>query len=150
MPEDKLPFNLHRFLDAQADVYEQARSELAAGKKRSHWMWFIFPQIRGLGSSPTAQYFAISELDEAVAYLNHPVLGARLRECTQLVSAVQGKSVSEIFGYPDDLKFHSSVTLFEQAATRRNPAADRDDRVFQDALSKYFAGRGDSATLSRL
>ena len=151
MPKDDtpLPFDLQRFLDAQADVYEQARSELAAGKKRSHWMWFIFPQIRGLGSSPTAQYFAISELDEAVAYLNHPILGARLRECTQLVNAVQGRSVSEIFGYPDDLKFHSSVTLFAQAATRGNPAGARDDQVFQDALAKYFAGKGDQATLNR-
>src|SRR5271155_3045033 len=132
MPEDKLPFNLHRFLDAQADVFEQARSELAAGKKRSHWMWFIFPQIRGLGSSPTAQHFAISGLGEAVAYLNHPILGARLRECTELVNAVQGRSVSEIFGYPGDLKFHSSVTLFAQAVTRGNLATDLNGRVFQD------------------
>jgi len=150
MPEDDLPFNLQRFLDAQADAYEQARSELAAGKKRSHWMWFIFPQIRGLGSSPTAQHFAISRLDEAVAYLNHPILGPRLRECTQLVNAIQGESVSEIFGYPDDLKFHSSVTLFAEAAVRGNPARDRGDRVFEDALAKYFAGKGDAATLNRL
>jgi len=149
MPEDALPFNLQRFLDAQAGIYEQARSELAAGEKRSHWMWFIFPQIRGLGSSPTAQHFAISGLDEAIAYLSHPILGVRLRECAALVSAVQGRSVSEIFGYPDDLKFHSSVTLFSEAAIRRDPAPDRGDRVFQDALAKYFAGKSDQATLNR-
>jgi len=148
--DNQLPFNLRRFLDAQANAYEQARSELAAGKKQSHWMWFIFPQIHGLGSSPMAQHFAISGLDEAVAYLNHDLLGARLRECTRLVNAVEGRSVSEIFGYPDDLKFHSSVTLFAEAGTRGNPAHGGDDQVFQDALAKYFVGKADQATLSRL
>jgi uncharacterized protein (DUF1810 family) len=112
-------------------------------------MWFIFPQIHGLGSSPTARRFAISGLDEAIAYLNHPVLGARLRECTGLVLAIAEKSVSEVFGYPDDLKFHSSVTLFAETA-RRNPTANGDDHVFQDVLIKYFGGEPDRATLVRL
>ena len=142
-----LTHDLQRFLDAQASVYEQARSELASGQKRSHWMWFIFPQIRGLGSSPTAQRFAISGLDEAVAYFSHPVLGARLRECTALVNALQGRSLGEVFGYPDDLKFHSSITLFA-AADKGSPNEDK--RVFRDALAKYFEGRPDQATLDLL
>ncbi len=141
-------YDLQRFLDAQASVYEEARSEVAAGHKRNHWMWFIFPQIRGLGSSPTAQSFAISNLDEAIAYLEHPVLGARLRECTALVNAIEGKSLSEVFGYPDDLKFHSSITLFTRAAENGTPQSD--NRVFCDALAKYFAGEPDQATLDRL
>jgi len=116
MPTDD-PHNLRRFLDAQASTYTQACSELAAGQKRSHWMWFIFPQIRGLGSSPTAQRFAIVSFEEAAAYLTHPVLGSRLRECTNLANAIEGRSIEAIFGYPDDLKFHSSVTLFGQAAS---------------------------------
>jgi uncharacterized protein (DUF1810 family) len=140
--------DLQRFLDAQASVYEQARSELAAGQKRSHWMWLIFPQIRGLGSSPTAQRFAISGLDEAIAYLNYPVLGARLRECTALVNGLQGRSLGEVFGYPDDLKFHSSITLFAASVDKGSP--NDDDRVFRDALSKYFEGRPDQATLDLL
>lgn len=143
-----MTYDLERFLDAQASVYEQARSELAGGQKRSHWMWFIFPQIRGLGSSPTAQRFAISGLDEAVAYLNHPVLGARLRECTALVNAIQGKPLSEVFGYPDDLKFHSSVTLFAAAAEKDSPNGD--NQVFRDSLASYFGGKADQATLDRL
>ena len=142
-------FDLERFVEAQAPIYEQVRQELSSGRKQSHWMWFIFPQIHGLGSSPTARRFAISGLDEAIAYLNHPVLGARLRECTGLVLAIEEKSVSEVFGYPDDLKFHSSVTLFAETA-RRNPTANRDDHVFQDVLTKYFGGEPDRATLVRL
>jgi uncharacterized protein (DUF1810 family) len=140
-------YDLQRFLDAQASVYEEARSELAAGHKRGHWMWFIFPQIRGLGSSPTAQHFAISNLDEAIAYLEHPVLGARLRECTALVNAIEGKSLSEVFGYPDDLKFHSSVTLF---AAAEKFAEFGHNEVFRNALAKYFAAKPDQATLDRL
>ncbi len=140
--------DLQCFLDAQASVYEQARSELASGQKRSHWMWFIFPQIRGLGSSPNAQRFAISSLGEAVAYLNHPVLGARLRECTSLVNAIQGKSLSEVFGYPDDLKFHSSITLFAAATDKGSP--NEDTRVFRDALAKYFQNKPDQTTLDRI
>ena len=134
-------FGLQRFVDAQAGVYEQARDELREGRKRSHWMWFIFPQISGLGSSPTAVRFAISSLAEARAYLEHAVLGPRLRECTGLVLAA-GRSVDEIFGYPDDLKFHSSMTLFAEAGV--------ENRVFVDALEKYFGGEPDGATLKRL
>jgi uncharacterized protein (DUF1810 family) len=139
------PYDLQRFVDAQASCFAQVRSELAAGQKRSHWMWFVFPQIRGLGSSPMALQFAISGLDEARAYLMHPVLGSRLRDCTALVNAVEGRSISDIFGYPDDLKFHSSVTLFRRAASN-----NFDDQVFAAALAKYFAGVPDQATMDRL
>jgi uncharacterized protein (DUF1810 family) len=143
-------FHLQRFVDAQAACFAQVRSELAAGQKRSHWMWFVFPQIRGLGSSPIAQRFAISGLDEAVAYLAHPVLGPRLRECTALVNAVDGRSIGDIFGYPDDLKFRSSVTLFARAVSH-SPSHDRpDNQVFGEALAKYFDGVPDQATLDRL
>jgi uncharacterized protein (DUF1810 family) len=141
--------DLERFVEAQALIYEQVRQELSAGQKRSHWMWFIFPQIHGLGSSPTARRFAISGLDEAIAYLGHPVLGVRLRECTGLVFAVEGRPVSEVFDYPDDLKFHSSLTLFAEAV-RRSSKANGDDHVFEDALGKYFGGEPDRATLLRL
>jgi len=134
-------FGLQRFVDAQAGVYEQVCRELREGRKRSHWMWFIFPQIKGLGSSPTAVRFAISSLAEARAYLEHAVLGPRLRECTGLV-LVADRSVDEIFGYPDDLKFHSSMTLFARAGV--------ENRVFVDALEKYFGGEADGATLKRL
>jgi uncharacterized protein (DUF1810 family) len=142
-------FDLERFVEAQAPIFEQVRRELASGQKRSHWMWFIFPQIQGLGSSPTARHFAISGIDEAIAYLNHPVLGARLRECARLVNAVEGRSVSEIFGYPDDLKFHSSATLFAEAV-KRKPVVDSDNQMFEKLLAKYFNGEPDSATLNRL
>ena len=141
MPQDD-PFHLQRFLDAQADVYETARAELAAGQKRSHWMWFIFPQIAGLGSSPMAQRYAINDLAEARAYLQHPTLGPRLIDCTTLVNQAN-KPVSAIFGYTDDLKFHSSVTLFAQAS-------DVTPNVFSDALEKHFSGKPDPGTLSRL
>ena len=140
------PFHLQRFLDAQQSTYTQARSELTAGQKRSHWMWFIFPQIQGLGSSPTAQRFAIADRAEAVAFLEHPLLGARLRECTALVNAINGSSVSEIFGYPDDLKFHSSMTLFASVA----PGLATENQIFSEALTKYFHGQLDKATLARL
>lgn len=137
------PFHLQRFVDAQRTVYSQAREELAAARKESHWMWFIFPQIHGLGSSSMAQCYAITGMAEASAYLAHPVLGPRLRECTALVHAVEGRTVSEIFGYPDDLKFHSSMTLFAQAESDA-------DNVFSAALAKYFAGRKDAGTLRQL
>jgi uncharacterized protein (DUF1810 family) len=140
LPND--PFHLQRFVDAQADTYAQARAELAAGQKRSHWMWFIFPQIAGLGSSPMAQRYAIGDLAEARAYLQHPVLGPRLIECTSLVLQAK-KSVPAIFPYPDDLKFHSSVTLFAQAA-------GGSQSVFADALGQCFDGQPDKATLSHL
>ena len=136
------PFDLQRFVDAQDSCYAQVCSELAAGKKHSHWMWFVFPQIQGLGSSGMAQRFAISGMEEARAYLDHPVLGTRLRECTALVNAVAGRSVGDIFGYPDDLKFRSSVTLFARAA--------KEPGVFEEALRKYFNGAPDQGTLERL
>ena len=106
------PYNLQRFVEAQNPVIDQVRGELRAGCKRSHWMWFVFPQISGLGASPMAKRYAIASLAEAKAYLQHPVLGARLRECTQLVTETEGRTIEEIFGHPDDLKFRSSITLF--------------------------------------
>src|ERR1700676_1868831 len=127
------PFELERFVKAQAGSYELALDEIRRGAKRGHWMWFIFPQLEGLGSSPMAQRFAISGIEEVKAYLAHPVLGDRLRDCTPLVNAVSGRSVEDIFGYPDDLKFHSSVTLFAQASHPEN-------NVFSEALKKYFNG----------
>jgi uncharacterized protein (DUF1810 family) len=136
------PYNLQRFLDAQDPVYDSVCAELREGEKRSHWMWFIFPQIKGLGHSPMANKFAISSQQEAEAYLGHPVLNARLRECARLVNLVDGKSIAEILGYPDDLKFRSSMTLFAYAT--------RDDQVFKDALKKYFRGEFDRPTLSIL
>jgi uncharacterized protein (DUF1810 family) len=136
------PHNLQRFIDAQHPIYGQVRDELGAGQKETHWMWFIFPQIKGLGLSPTAQKYAIQDLDEARAYLEHPLLGFRLRECTQLVNAVSGRSIDEIFGYPDHLKFHSSMTLFAQT----QPS----DKLFAAALAKYFGGERDRRTLEEL
>ncbi len=136
------PYNLQRFVDAQETVFEQARSELREGRKRSHWMWFIFPQIEGLGHSEVARKYAISGRDEAIAYLDHQILGPRLRECTRLVALLEGRSIEEIFGYPDDLKFHSSMTLFANVTAS--------DQIFRDALEKYYAGQLDNATLERL
>jgi uncharacterized protein (DUF1810 family) len=136
------PYTLERYIEAQQPVYGQVCAELRSGRKRSHWMWFIFPQIRGLGHSEMARRYAISSLDEARAYLDHPILGARLRECVALVNAVQGREVEDIFGYPDNLKFHSSVTLFSYAAP--------EEPVFGIALEKYFSGHADSATLQWL
>jgi uncharacterized protein (DUF1810 family) len=136
------PHGLKRFVDAQEPVYQEVLEELRAGKKRSHWIWFIFPQIAGLGSSPTAQRYAIASIDEALAYLGHPILGARLRECTAIVNQIEGRTVSEIFGWPDDMKFRSCMTLFAQATT--------DNQVFRDALEKYFSGEADQQTLRRI
>jgi len=135
-------YQLERFVAAQEGVYQQAVNELSAGRKRSHWMWFIFPQLAGLGSSAMAQHYAISGLAEARAYLAHPVLGARLRECGALVLAVQGATVHGIFGSPDNMKFHSSMTLFAQAAP--------DDALFRACLDNYFGGVPDQATLDLL
>ena len=133
------PYNLERFVVAQDPLLGQVCAELAAGCKRSHWMWFIFPQLRGLGSSPIAQRYAIASLDEARAYLAHPLLGARLRRCTELVNRVEGRSAEAIFGSPDVLKFRSSMTLFARAAEgARAP--------FAQALAKYFAGEEDALT----
>lgn len=137
------PYRLQRFVDAQAPCFAQVWSELSAGKKRSHWMWFIFPQLEGLGSSPMAQRYAISGLEEARAYLAHPILGGRLRDCTSLVNALSGRTVEDIFGYPDDLKFHSSVTLFAEASHPQN-------EVFKEALAHYFKEVPDKATMDRL
>ena len=138
----KDPFNLQRFVDAQSGVIDQVCAELRAGRKRSHWMWYIFPQISGLGSSPMAQKFAITSLAEANAYLDHSVLGPRLRTCTELVNAIEGRSIEEIFGYPDHLKFHSSMALFARAAPH--------EPVFSVALQKYFSGGVDQLTLDRV
>jgi uncharacterized protein (DUF1810 family) len=136
------PYNLQRFVGAQQDVYEDVCAELRAGSKSSHWMWFIFPQMKGLGMSATSDWFGISSLNEAKAYLQHSVLGRRLRECTQLVTLVQGRSIRDIFGSPDDLKFRSCMTLFAHATI--------ENRVFLDALRKYSGDEFDPATLRLL
>jgi uncharacterized protein (DUF1810 family) len=136
------PFNLQRFVNAQAASYESVRRELRAGKKRGHWIWYIFPQIRGLGNSATSQQYAISSQLEAKAYLEHPILGARLRECTDLVMDIEGRTADDIFPYPDNLKFRSCMTLFERSAT--------DPAIFHAALRKYFAGEPDQLTLDIL
>ena len=136
------PFDLQRFVDAQARVYPQVLEELRAGRKRSHWIWFIFPQIAGLGSSPTAARYAISSLDEARAYLRHELLGSRLHECARLVNSVAGRSIGEIFGSPDDLKVRSSMTLFAHATD-----ANQD---FVELLEKYYGAEEDPLTLERL
>jgi uncharacterized protein (DUF1810 family) len=135
------PFNLERFVEAQAPVYAQVLAELAQGKKRSHWIWFIFPQVAGLGFSAMAQTYAIGSRGEAVAYLAHAVLGPRLIECVKLVLAVEGRSINSILGSPDDLKFRSSMTLFKSVS--ENP-------VFDQALQKFFVGVDDARTLEIL
>ena len=134
------PFDLQRFVIAQNPVYEEVCAELRNGRKRGHWMWFVFPQLRGLGHSHMATTFGIASRQEAEAYLNHPVLGARLRECTRLVNLVEERSITQILGYPDDLKFRSSMTLFAHVAS--------DDPVFSDALEKFFGGEADPLTLA--
>ena len=139
MEGHKNHFDLQRFVDAQNPVFDRVCAELRAGRKQTHWMWFIFPQLAGLGSSTIAARYAISGKLEAEAYLAHEILGPRLRRCTQLVNAVAGRSVHEIFGYPDDLKFHSSMTLFAQAAQH--------EKLFTEALQKYFGGQLDTHTL---
>lgn len=135
-------FDLGRFVDAQAGVHATALAELEAGRKRTHWMWFVFPQLAGLGSSPMARAYAISGLEEARAYLAHPVLGPRLLACTAAVNAVEGRSAHEIFGSPDDLKFRSSMTLFARAAPQ--------EPAFRQALETYYGGHEDPQTLARL
>jgi uncharacterized protein (DUF1810 family) len=137
-PHDE--FDLQRFVDAQARVYDDVLDELRHGQKRSHWMWFIFPQIAGLGSSPMARAYALRSIEEARAYLGHPLLGERLRNCTRLVNAISGKSAHDIFGSPDDLKFCSSMTLFAEAA-------GDEEEPFDDALRRFHAGRRDGNTL---
>ena len=135
-------YHLQRFIDAQNPVYESVCAELRNGRKEGHWIWFIFPQLQGLGRSQMAMAFGISSREEAEAYLKHPVLGPRLRECARLVNLVEGRSISQIFGYPDDLKFRSSMTLFASVAL--------DNQVFKAALQTYFAGQPDPVTLERL
>jgi uncharacterized protein (DUF1810 family) len=134
--------DLQRFVDAQAEVFDRVEAELRAGRKRSHWMWFVFPQLAGLGVSEMARRYAIRSLDEARAYLAHPVLGPRLRACAAWVCAVEGRSLPDILGPPDDTEFRSSMTLFAQAAP--------EDAVFGAALAKYCGGAPDPATLALL
>ena len=136
------PHDLRRFLDAQAPVIDTVLAELAAGRKRSHWMWFVFPQVAGLGSSPMARRYAIGSLAEAEAFAAHPVLGARLGRCTDLVLAVEGRGITAILGSPDDVKFRSSMTLFRRAAPG--------DPRYAAALDRYFGGAPDPATLALL
>ena len=139
-------FDLDRFVRAQDGVIEQVRSELSEGRKRSHWMWFVFPQLNGLGHSAMARQYAVASLEEARAYLKHPILGLRLVECSALVNQVKGRSINQIFGSPDDLKFHSCMTLFAQIAEEFHFEAP----MFREALAKFFSGRSDENTLSRL
>ncbi len=136
------PYDLQRFVAAQDPVYDRVRAELRRGRKASHWMWFVFPQVAGLGSSPTAQHFAIRGPDEARAYLAHPVLGPRLVECAGLAAAVERGGAAEVFGRPDDLKLRSSMTLFAHVAP--------DTPVFAAVLGRYFDGEADPRTLDRL
>src|SRR5258708_38302448 len=135
------PYDLQRFVNAQSNCFEQVCRELSEGQKQSHWMWFIFPQLKGLGHSAMAIRYAISSLQEAEAYLRNPILGPRLRHCTQLVMLVESRSVDQIFGSPDDLKFRSSMTLFANTAA--------ENKIFKDALQKYFAGIPDQLTIDR-
>lgn len=135
------PFDLERFVRAQDPVFRAVREELAGGRKQSHWMWFVFPQIAGLGFSAMSQRYAIGSRAEAGAYLAHPTLGPRLIECTRLVLAVEGRTINAILGAPDDAKFRSSMTLF---------GAVSDQPVFGEALGRYFAGERDGATLEIL
>lgn len=135
--------SLSRFLDAQAPVYAQVVRELAAARKTSHWMWFIFPQIRGLGRTSTARFYGIASRAEAMAYWLHPVLGRRLKECAELVlAAPKGLTAHDIFGTPDDLKLRSSMTLFAAVAP--------DEPVFGDVLARFYEGKPDEATLALL
>ncbi|MBV9784624.1 MAG: DUF1810 domain-containing protein [Acidisphaera sp.] len=136
-------FDLERFVTAQAPVFAAVLEELRAGRKRSHWMWFVFPQLRGLGSSSTASFYGIASLDEARAYLAHPVLGPRLVVCTQSVLAIEGRSLHDIFGSPDDMKFASSMTLFACASDDR-------ESVFRQAIDRCCGGRMDQRTLTLL
>lgn len=137
--------SLERFVRAQAPLIEQVRAELIAGRKRTHWMWFVFPQMRGLGSSPMAQRYGIASLHEALEYLHHPLLGPRLRECTAALNAWADQPIAALLPYPDHLKFHSCMTLFARAAQQTNtPTAGA---PFHQALAQFFDGREDPRTL---
>jgi uncharacterized protein (DUF1810 family) len=142
MAADGDPFDLQRFVDAQDHVYDTVLRELRDGRKRSHWIWFIFPQLRGLGRSPTAIHYGIASRDEAAAYLAHPVLGPRLRQCTRLVTEIDGRSVEEVFGWPDNLKVRSSMTLFARSTD--------DNADFLAVLEKFYGGEEDPVTVDRL
>ena len=135
------PFDLNRFISAQNKVYDRVVAELKNGRKRSHWMWYVFPQLDGLAQSTTSKYYAIKTRDEAIAYLKHSILGARLRECCNLILTIEDKTVSQIFGYPDDRKLKSSMTLFSEVST---------DSIFIHVLNKYFQGELDVKTLQLL
>lgn len=135
-------YELQRFIEAQDQAYKSVLNELRVGQKRGHWMWYMFPQIRGLGITAMSQKYAIESQEEAEAYSEHPILGSRLRECTQLVMNVEGRRAEQIFHYPDNLKFRSCMTLFELSAT--------DNGIFRDALLKYFDGKPDQLTLDIL
>ena len=135
-------YNLNRFLQAQENTYQTALAEIRNGRKRSHWMWFIFPQVAGLGFSETSQFYAIKSIAEATAYLSHPVLGKRLVEISEALLTIDGKSANQIFGSPDDMKLKSSMTLFAAVSDK--------DSVFQKVLEKYFDGQEDSKTLHLL
>ena len=134
--------SLDRFLEAQCHVYDDALVELSGGRKQTHWMWFIFPQLSGLGHSPTARLYAIKNLSEAHAFLNHPILGARLRECSEVLFRIQGRSANDIFGSPDDMKLKSSMTLFASVAGK--------ETLFTAVLAKYFHGEPDILTLDKV
>jgi uncharacterized protein (DUF1810 family) len=138
----KDPYDLQRFIQAQDPVYDEVCGELRNGRKESHWMWFIFPQLRGLGHSQMAVKFGIASREEAEEYLKHPILGPRLRECSRLVNLVEGRSIRQILGHPDDLKFRSSMSLFASIAP--------EEQVFQEALQKYFGGEQDRLTVELL
>ncbi len=133
------PYDLRRFVDAQSSAYDRALSEIRSGQKRTHWMWYVFPQYDGLGRSPTAQRFAIKSLEEAEAYLRHPILGSRLVECAEALLGVEGRSAHEIFGSPDDVKLRSSATLFSRVGSPES--------AFHRILDRYFAGQPDRGTL---
>jgi uncharacterized protein (DUF1810 family) len=136
------PRNLQRFLDVQEPLYVQVCAELRAGRKRTHWMWFIFPQMRGLGHSSMAERFGIASLEEARAYAAHPGLGARLRECCELLLQLKSDNATAVFGFPDDVKLRSSMTLFARAVPH--------EAAFRGLLKKFFGGEGDAATLRLL
>ena len=135
------PYDLERFVQAQAADYERALAELRAGEKRSHWMWYVFPQIAGLGQSAMSRRYSIKSVSEATAYLGHPLLGARLRECFAVVQMTAGRSATEIFGSPDDMKLRSSATLFARVS---------DESIFRQVIEKYFDGEYDAETLRLL
>jgi uncharacterized protein (DUF1810 family) len=136
------PYNLNRFVAAQEHAYENVCRELERGRKTSHWIWFVFPQLKGLGHSRNSEFYGIASLEEARAYVQHPVLGARLIHCTELVNSVAGRTIEQVLGAIDTLKFRSGMTLFARAAP--------EIAVFEEALNKHFAGNGDELTLSLL